>query len=207
MANHAPPPAPEPTNEWVSAVLVEERARGLSTDAPMAHIERALERIVPLCLPTLLKAAHPVRGLASVGPEDVVQDVLCKFAGLLGEAEFLQRMIEGKPLSFLRTSIRNRALDVKASQRAHHQAGLRQHAQTPVPPTPLPDDLLAAEEQRVAVHRLLERLNPLDRELVQMRFIEGQSSAEIAARKGMTAPNVRKRISRALSRIDHSDLR
>jgi len=73
----------------------------------------------------------------------------------------------------------------------------------------LPDDLPAAvvrptfdEEERIAaVSAALQEIDADDRLILQDILVNGVSSAEIAARRGLNVEAIRKRKSRALSRL------
>lgn len=55
--------------------------------------------------------------------------------------------------------------------------------------------------EREALKSAIDTLEVLDRELLHMRYSLGMSSEEIAANSDMNAPQVRKRISRAMERL------
>lgn len=62
-------------------------------------------------------------------------------------------------------------------------------------------EIAADINQRNNLASAIESLELLDRELLHMRFSMGMSSDEIAAASDMNAPQVRKRISRAVERL------
>jgi RNA polymerase sigma factor (sigma-70 family) len=63
-------------------------------------------------------------------------------------------------------------------------------------------DVVKDEDRRLdLLCSALKSLDPLDRELLQLRFVLGLSSQEIADRSDMNAPQVRKRVSRAVERL------
>jgi RNA polymerase sigma-70 factor, ECF subfamily len=66
-------------------------------------------------------------------------------------------------------------------------------------------ECLAAEDRRLAattantdICRLMERLSPEHRELVQLHHLDGLTESEIASRKGLSIAVVRGRLSRAM---------
>jgi len=63
-----------------------------------------------------------------------------------------------------------------------------------------------AVERHLDLMEALRRLDPEDREIVAMRYALGMSSFEIAGATGRSAPGVRSRLARALSRL-REDLR
>lgn len=67
----------------------------------------------------------------------------------------------------------------------------------PVDPV-TPDDCLYMEEKRNLVTRLLATLQPIDRQIVILSYYKEMTSDQIAEVVGLTAGNVRVRLSRAL---------
>jgi RNA polymerase sigma-70 factor (ECF subfamily) len=64
-----------------------------------------------------------------------------------------------------------------------------------------PEQLTAERERLELVERALDQLRPDDREILRMTLVEGLKSGEIADRLGLEPEVVRKRKSRALSRL------
>lgn len=62
-------------------------------------------------------------------------------------------------------------------------------------------DMSKLEDERELLSTALDTLELIDRELLHMRFSLGMSSDEIAASSDLNAPQVRKRISRAVERL------
>lgn len=60
---------------------------------------------------------------------------------------------------------------------------------------------LVTEEDRQRVGRALRELSPSDRDILRLCFYEGLTPMEIADRTGEPAPRIRKRKSRALTRL------
>src|SRR5262249_30095755 len=60
---------------------------------------------------------------------------------------------------------------------------------------------LLSEERRESVRRALDRLEPADRELLSLSYIETLDAADIGRRLGLTPGNVRVRRHRALRRL------
>jgi RNA polymerase sigma-70 factor (ECF subfamily) len=69
-----------------------------------------------------------------------------------------------------------------------------------VPPTD-PLHSLLSEERREHVRRALDRLEPADREILSLSYIETLDAADIGRRLGLTPGNVRVRRHRALRRL------
>jgi RNA polymerase sigma-70 factor (ECF subfamily) len=64
-----------------------------------------------------------------------------------------------------------------------------------------PADKLAAQEEIAWLDRALTYLEPEDRELIRLRFTDGLTFDEIAARRGQNPARLRKRASRVLERL------
>lgn len=62
-------------------------------------------------------------------------------------------------------------------------------------------EMTRQEDERELLTAALDSLDVLDRELLHMRFSLGMSSEEIAGSSDLNAPQVRKRISRAVERL------
>lgn len=62
-------------------------------------------------------------------------------------------------------------------------------------------DMSKLEDERELLTSAIDSLELLDRELLHMRYSLGMSSDEIAASSDLNAPQVRKRISRAVERL------
>lgn len=73
----------------------------------------------------------------------------------------------------------------------------------PVLTAPQADPLnsMISEERREAVRSALDRLEPADRDLLSLSYIEALDAADIGRRLGLTAGNVRVRRHRALRRL------
>jgi len=66
---------------------------------------------------------------------------------------------------------------------------------------PLVEDRLEAEQRRELLSKAMERLDPLDREILRMNLVESIRPEEIGARSGLSAETVRQRKSRALRKL------
>lgn len=62
-------------------------------------------------------------------------------------------------------------------------------------------EISVADGEQELLNDALNSLDPLDKELLHMRFSLGMSSDEIAEHSDLNAPQVRKRISRAVERL------
>jgi RNA polymerase sigma-70 factor (ECF subfamily) len=150
---------------------------------------------------------------ARVDPSDVVQDVLAEAARRLSD------YLRERPLPFypwLRQLAADRLIDL---HRRHVRAQRRSVRREEPDRLGLPDesaDVLAErlatsatgpsqrllrQEVRQRVRTALEQLPPRDREVLELRHLEGLSVAETAAALGLSAAAVKTRHLRALTRL------
>jgi RNA polymerase sigma-70 factor (ECF subfamily) len=152
---------------------------------------------------------------ARVNPSDVVQDVLVEADRRL--AEYLRK----RPLPFypwLRQLVTDRLLDL---HRRHLHAQRRSVRREEPGGLALPDESAEALAERLAesatgpsqqllrkearqrVRAALEQLPARDREVLELRHLEGLSVAETAAALGIASGTVKTRHLRALTRLRH----
>ena len=65
-----------------------------------------------------------------------------------------------------------------------------------VDPSPSVEDRLIAASEKESLHRALASLDPFDRRIADLHFVEGKPHAEVAAALGITAVNARVRACR-----------
>jgi RNA polymerase sigma factor (sigma-70 family) len=156
--------------------------------------------ISPLVRPLNEFAARlmPDQVRASVGPDDLVQDVLIKGMAQLHRFEFRHR---GAFQAYLRTSIRHRIVDElrKASRRrvAALEAKPVDGARSPLEQ--------AINKQNVKRYaRALTGLGQRDQRLIVLRIEQQLSYSEMAAQLGVSSEHaVRVPVRRALLRLAH----
>jgi RNA polymerase sigma factor (sigma-70 family) len=148
----------------------------------------------------LLESAEPLIGCSDHSPEDALQDALTRFASALQERALRQRLLDGRPVAFVRRMVRNRSLDLLKSRRRRDELAQRLSTQ-PQTRAVEPDVRLLADESRRRVDRLLKPLTEDDAVLLELFCVQGLSSAEVAARTGRSSAGVRKRVSRLLAQL------
>lgn len=127
--------------------------------------------------------------------KDAIQDVFCKLY-------FNRKAFEGvnNPKFYLIRALKNRILDM---QKKKMETVDLADIEFSITPTVL--DTIISEEERTAIEQQIQKyLNLLtgrQREAVYLRFIEEMEYEEIAEILEMTAPAVRKLVSRAITRI------
>jgi RNA polymerase sigma-70 factor (ECF subfamily) len=127
--------------------------------------------------------------------EDAVQDAL--WAATQAIRAF--RGAAGSILSWLFTIVRRHCYRVLARLETAEEA-----TATAVPEAVVqasPEEKLAARHQRAAIATALAALEPLHREVILLRDIEGLTAPEAAARLGVSIDAVKSRLHRARSRL------
>ncbi len=109
----------------------------------------------------------------------------------------------GPALTWMLVMCRSRALDRLRRNRVRQQAvSLDESQEEDIPATgPGPEDLLNLVQQGTAVHRALESLTPLRRQLVSLAFLRGLSHLEIAQECRLPVGTVKSHIRRALTAL------
>lgn len=194
-----------PRSDTDALILAAARGdRGARQGLLIRHRER-LRRMV---------AARMDRRLASrFDPSDVVQEALAEADRRLDD------YLRDRPLPFYPWLRQFACQRLQQLHRHHMDAGRRSIACEEPKETPLPDHsaqdlarrLLAGgtspsghvirNEQRDRVRDALVRLDPRDREVLVLRYLEGLATAEIAAVLGIRAGAVKMRHLRALERL------
>lgn len=134
------------------------------------------------------------RRLAAVNSviDELVQDCMLQVFARLPEYSVQKGLFESWVGGFAVNSLR-----------AHRRREAR--ARTSALPveemTELSYDMTRQEDDRELLTAALDSLELLDRELLHMRYSLGMSSEEIAVNSDLNAPQVRKRISRAVERL------
>ena len=155
--------------------------------------ERALGELFDATLDRVFGVAIRIVGDATLA-EDVVADVF--HDAWRNAARYDPN--RGRPLTWLLTICRNRALD-----EIRHEASMARKAEsaaareTPAS-MPGPDDLLESVEAGHAIHSLLLTVSSDDRQLLALAYFKGFSHQQIADQTGLPLGTVKSRIRRVL---------
>lgn len=165
--------------------------RGMSTGD-----EQALTELFDATLDRVFGVAVRIVG-SSMLAEDVVTDV---YHEAWKKAARYERE-RGRPLTWLLTICRNRALD-----EIRHETSMARKAEAAaaleVPATAAgPDDLLEALEAGHVVHSLLSTISSDDRQLLALAYFRGLSHQQIADQTGVPLGTVKSRIRRVLGTL------
>lgn len=159
-----------------------------------AGSEKALSDLYDATLSKVFAVAIRIVGDAALA-EDVATDVY--YEAWKNAARY--DAAKGRPLTWLLTICRNRALDeyrrnASAARTAESAAAMDVQAQVDEP-----DDLLAASEEGHAVQVLLAGMSTEDRQLIALAFFRDMSHSQIAEHVGQPLGTVKSRIRRALA--------
>jgi len=133
--------------------------------------------------------------------EDVLQDVLV----MLWQKAHLYERSKGKPLTWLTTLARNRAIDrIRSRQRrtklyndfeGEHKVSQPEFADSAA-------DSAEESERSVIVRKALGQLQPDQREAIHLAYFAGLSQADIARKLGKPLGTVKARIRRGVSQLE-----
>ena len=174
--------------------------------------ERALEELLGRHRPALLrfvKMRFDGRLSSRVDPSDVVQEAQ------LEVARHIQDYLIREPMPFWLWLHRTTYQNLVRMRRVHRDAARRSVDREVALPdessillarklltgSPWPGQHLVDEEIRRRVHEALERLDEIDREVLQLRAFEGLENDEVAQVLGLPPGTASKRYGRALLRL------
>ena len=133
--------------------------------------------------------------------EDVMQEVLVQ----LWNKAYLYEPRKGKPLTWLTTLARNRAIDrIRSKQRRARLNGDFEIESRNVQPEfdESAHDILENKERDGIVMRAVEKLNPDQREAIQLVYFNGLTQAEVAESLHEPLGTVKARIRRGVNRLE-----
>ena len=133
--------------------------------------------------------------------EDVMQEVLVQ----LWNKAYLYEPRKGRPLTWLTTLARNRAIDrIRSKQRRARLNGDFEIESRNVQPEfdESAHDILENKERDGIVMRAVEKLNPDQREAIQLVYFNGLTQAEVAESLHEPLGTVKARIRRGVNRLE-----
>lgn len=133
--------------------------------------------------------------------QDIVQEVLVT----LWQKAHLYEPSKGKPLTWMTTLARNRAIDlVRARQRRsllNSRFESQQKIDMPEMDERSGDELLQSNERAEIVRRAVERLSPSQREAIEQAFFKHQARKEMASTSGEPLGTVKARVRRGIKAL------
>ncbi len=133
--------------------------------------------------------------------EDVMQEVLVQ----LWNKAHLYEPRKGKPLTWLTTMARNLAIDrIRSKQRRSRLNGDFEEESKGVQPEfdDSGHELLETKERDTILMRAVSKLNPDQREAIELAYFSGLTQAEVAERLHEPLGTVKARIRRGVNRLE-----
>jgi RNA polymerase sigma-70 factor (ECF subfamily) len=133
--------------------------------------------------------------------EDVMQEVLVQ----LWNKAHLYEPRKGKPLTWLTTMARNRAIDrIRSKQRRSRLNDDFEHESKGVQPEfdESSHELLEIKERDGILLRAVSKLNPDQRQAIELAYFSGLTQAEVAERLHEPLGTVKARIRRGVNRLE-----
>ena len=133
--------------------------------------------------------------------EDIMQEVLMQ----IWQKAHLYEPAKGKPLTWVTTMARNRAIDrIRSKQRRSKLNDDFEQESKPLQPEFVDDtsDLVTAKENDAVMQSAVAELTPDQREAIQLAYFGGLTQSEIADRLREPLGTVKARIRRGVQRLE-----
>lgn len=145
--------------------------------------------------PLILRIGRDFFGSAD-DAEDVAQDTLVQLW------RYCERLDEGRNVEALAVRVaKNCCVNMKRRQRLQVVRGEEHLAATTLMPLPSPHEVLEWQERVSALDEAVGLLQPRERQLFEMRQMEGLSTEEIAQQTGMAKATVQSMIAMARRKL------
>ena len=155
--------------------------------------EAALGKLYDLTAGKLFGLARTILGNAADAEE-----VVCDSYVQAWQSASRFDSARGSVLAWLLMICRSRALDLLRQRRSRTAAENAATSLAEEANEPAPEDLLRQIQEGTAVHRALEQLTPLRRQLVALAFFRGLSHQEIATAMRLPVGTVKSHLRRSL---------
>ena len=133
--------------------------------------------------------------------EDVMQEVLVQ----IWNKAHLYEPRKGKPLTWITTMARNRAIDrIRSKQRRSRLNGDFENENKPMQAEfePSADDLVNDKERHSILRTAVSKLTPDQREAIKLAYFKGLTQAEVAEQLHEPLGTVKARIRRGVNRLE-----
>ena len=133
--------------------------------------------------------------------EDIMQEVLMQ----VWQKAHLYEPAKGKPMTWVTTMARNRAIDRIRSKQRRSRLNDDFESQNKVEQPEFVDDtsdLLIAKEADAVVHNAVMELTPEQRQAIQLAYFKGLTQSEIADQLNEPLGTVKARIRRGVQRLE-----
>ncbi len=135
--------------------------------------------------------------------EDIMQEVLMQ----IWQKAHLYEEAKGKPLTWILTMARNRAIDrIRSKQRRSRLNHDFEHETKPLQPEFGEDtsDVVISSERDRTLQKAVMELSPEQREAIQLAYFNGLTQSEIAERLQEPLGTVKARIRRGVQRLEQT---
>lgn len=132
------------------------------------------------------------RGVSSTDSEDLIQEAFRRL-----EVYRRERPVQHAEGFLVRTAV-NLSIDESRRRRRENLADSPVEDFTLVDNSPLPDEVLAARERLGRLSEGFAALDPLTRQMLTAKRMEGATVAAIAARHGLSVSAVEKRLAKGI---------
>lgn len=176
--------------------LTDEMLMGLITDGNPDALGALFDRYGGVIKSVVMKTLHN-----EAESEDLLQEV---FVEVWNRADKFSEK-KGKPLGWIVTMARRRAIDKVRSRSAYQRATDRFQAEIEESPSRrvgVEDEDIAMSDLRVLLNSKLEELPPAQREVVELAFYRGMSQREIAAHTETPLGTIKTRIELGLKKLN-----
>lgn len=150
------------------------------------------KKVVIAMRPTLLNIANCITH-NNDDAEDVVQDVCLKLWHKCLESD-----VPDNIEAYCITMTKYRSIDKLRARQPESELEEVSHTEAIAQ---LPDELLEVKEVKALIHRIISFLPALQKQIIQLKDIEGYDTDEIVEITGITAEAVRNNLSRARKRL------
>jgi RNA polymerase sigma-70 factor (ECF subfamily) len=131
-------------------------------------------------------------------PESAEDALIEVFVAALEQDKFAE-LSEKEQVSWLWRVARNKGIDAYRRARVRQGLDLVQFAEHLEDNQPVPESIALQREAFAHLHAYIEKLSPIQQEVVRLRFAHGLNSSEIARAMGKRDGTVRSLLARALN--------
>jgi RNA polymerase sigma-70 factor (ECF subfamily) len=199
VSAHAPATTPPPSSvvprieEGTPSDL--DLMRGIQAEDPDA-LSQLYDRYNGILKALILRVVHN-----EAEAEDLLQEI---FMEIWKQAKNFSPE-KGKPLGWMVTLARRRAIDGLRKKQAYQRAEERLQAETEQQPDAwvlnTTEEEISFSDTRILVRKMLDRIPPAQRDAIELAFFRGMSQREIAAKTNTPLGTVKTRLELGLKKI------
>lgn len=172
-----------------------ELMRGIQAEEPDA-LSQLYDRYNGILKALILRVVHN-----ETEADDLLQEI---FMEIWNQAKNFSPE-KGKPLGWMVTLARRRAIDGLRKKQAYQRAEERLQAETEQQPEAwvqnTTEDEISFSDTRTLVRKMLDRIPPAQRDAIELAFFRGMSQREIAAKTNTPLGTIKTRLELGLKKI------